>query len=61
MTQISYGDSVKVTTETINDGEPFEAMVLNVDKATDTVSVEPDSLDMVELAIVGCSEVDRKV
>ena len=58
MTQLSTGDSVSVTTETINEGESFNARVLNVDKTTDTVSVEPENLDVVEMAVVGISEVE---
>lgn len=58
MTKPSYGDSVTVTTETINGGEPFDATVLSIDPKTETVGVEPSDLDVVELAIVGFSEVD---
>lgn len=59
MTQsFSHGDSVTVETPTINDGEPFEGTVVSVDRSTETVSVEPEALDVVELAIVGLSEVE---
>lgn len=58
MTQLSYGDSVSVTTETINGGEPFDATVLSVDPQTETVSVDPDNLSVVEMAIVGFGEVE---
>jgi len=58
MTQLSTGDRVSVATETINDGESFNARVLYVDKTTDTVSVEPKNLDIVEMAIVGLGEVE---
>lgn len=59
MTQLSHGDEVTVTTDTINGGEPFEATVLSIDESTFTATVEPHSLDVVEMAIVGTGEIDR--
>lgn len=58
MTQFEHGDTVTVETSTINGGEPFEASVVSVDKQTQTIGVEPANLDVVELAIVGFSEVE---
>lgn len=54
---VERGDSVTVQTETINDGEPFEANIVSVDNSTETYGVEPADLDIIELAIVGFNEV----
>jgi hypothetical protein len=59
MTDISSGDTVTVTTPTINGGDPFDGYVLSVDKKTETVGVEPDNLPYAELVFVGFSEVER--
>ena len=61
MTELSLGDEVEVTTGTINDGEPFAATVLSVDESTFTATVEPHSLDVVEMAVVGKGEITETI
>lgn len=58
MADFDHGDDVTVTTGAINDGKPFRAEVLHSDPKTETVTVAPE-LDIIELAVVGESEVER--
>jgi hypothetical protein len=60
MIEYSHGDSVTVQTDTINNGEPFDASVVHVSQSDDVVSVNPTDLDVVEMAIVGLSEVEER-